>query len=173
MQHMGVMKAFQISFTVTNAVKPVITNQPQSLSVAQGNNATFNIGAGGTAPLRYQWRFGTTNIAGATNSIYTRTNAQPTHAGNYLVVITNSIGGVTSAPANLALQIPAPALTMVSRSLIRWEGLSNLTYTVQSRTNVTQTNWPAIGTASSPSRTIWFTNPASTNSLRLFRVTYP
>jgi len=173
MQHMGVLKAFQISFVVTNPIAPVITNQPQSLSVAQGNNATFAVIAGGTAPLRYQWRFASTNIVGATNSTYTRTNVQLVHSGSYLVVITNSVGSVTSAPASLTLQIPPPVLNMVSRSLLRWDGLSNLAYTVQSRTNLTQTNWPTLGTAISPSRTIWFTNPASTNDLRLFRVTYP
>jgi hypothetical protein len=89
------------------------------------------------------------------------------------VVITNSVGSITSAPANLTLQIPAPVLQMVSRDLIRWQGLSNLTYTVQSRTNIAQTNWPTIGTVTSPSSTLWFTNPASTNGLRLFRVTQP
>jgi len=173
MQHMAVVKAIQISFTVTNPVPPVITNQPQSLSVAQGGNAGFSVTAGGTSPLRYQWRFGATNIAGATNTTYVRSNVQPAHIGNYLVVVTNSVGSVTSTPATLTLQIPPPVPIMVSKGLIRWQGLSNLTYSVQSRTNLTQTNWPMLGTASSPSNTIWFTNPASTNSLRLFRVTYP
>lgn len=173
MQHMGVMKAFQISFVVTNPAPPTITNQPQNFSVAQGGTANFSVGAGGTSPLRYQWRFGNTNIAGATNSSYSRTNVQPVHTGTYRVVITNSVGSITSAPANLTLQIPAPVLQMVSRDLIRWQGLSNLTYTVQSRTNIAQTNWPTIGTVTSPSSTLWFTNPASTNGLRLFRVTQP
>jgi len=173
MQHMAVVKAIQISFTVTNPAPPVITNQPQSLSVAQGANAGFSVTAGGTAPLRYQWRFGVTNIGGATNSAYTRSNVQPAHVGNYVVVVTNALGSVTSAPATLTLQIPPPFVTMVSKGLIRWQGLSNLTYSVQSRTNLTQTNWPALGTASSGSNTIWFTNPATTNGFRFFRVTYP
>ncbi|TAL05569.1 MAG: hypothetical protein EPO07_03345, partial [Verrucomicrobia bacterium] len=93
MQHMGVVKDFQITIYLTNnSIAPVITNQPASLSVTQGNNAAFSAVAGGTAPLSYQWRFASTDIGGATNSSYTRSNAQPAHAGSYVVVITNSAG---------------------------------------------------------------------------------
>jgi photosystem II stability/assembly factor-like uncharacterized protein len=83
-------------------VAPNITSQPQSLSVNPGNNATFNVTASGTAPLRYQWQFNNVNISSATNASFTRTNVQPVDLGNYFVVITNTAGSVTSAPAMLA-----------------------------------------------------------------------
>ena len=51
--------------------------------------------ADGDAPA-YQWRFGATNIGGATTSSYTRNNAQPADAGNYSVVLTNMGGSITT-----------------------------------------------------------------------------
>src|SRR6185437_13740772 len=80
---------------------PSITTQPSSQTVNQGQNATFSVVAAGTAPLAYQWTFNAANISGATASSYTVVSAQPANAGNYAVVITNSLGSVTSANAAL------------------------------------------------------------------------
>src|SRR6266581_1456098 len=54
-------------------VPPSITMQPNSLTVTQGNNATFSVTATGDPPLTYQWRFGVPgagggDIVGATNA---------------------------------------------------------------------------------------------------------
>lgn len=88
-------------------VAPVITNQPSPLAIIVSNNATFTVGASGTAPLAYQWRLNTTtNIFGATNFSFTITNAQATNVGNYTVVITNNFGSITSSPAALTVNFP-------------------------------------------------------------------
>lgn len=91
--------------TLTVIAGPTITNQPQSLTVNVGDNAAFTVGVAGASPLAYQWRFGSTNLAGATNSFYTRTNSQLADAGNYAVVITNSAGSVTSSVAVLTVNL--------------------------------------------------------------------
>lgn len=85
---------------------PTITNQPAGLVVNQGTNATFTVGASGAMPLSYQWRFEGTNLAGATQSSYTRVNVQSVHEGDYSVVITNVAGSVTSAVAFLVVNLP-------------------------------------------------------------------
>lgn len=85
---------------------PTITNEPSGLVVNQGANATFTVGASGAAPLSYQWRFEGTNLAGATQSSYTRFNAQSIHEGDYSVLVTNVAGAVTSAPAFLVVNMP-------------------------------------------------------------------
>jgi hypothetical protein len=45
--------------------------------VVLGSNATFNVTATGATNLYYQWQFNGANIAKATNSLYTVTNARP------------------------------------------------------------------------------------------------
>jgi hypothetical protein len=85
---------------------PTITSQPQSRVVSQGANATFTVGATGDTPLTFQWRFGGANLAGATQSSYTRANAQPVHEGDYDVVVTNVAGSVTSHIASLTVNLP-------------------------------------------------------------------
>ena len=82
---------------------PTITTQPTNQTVIAGSNATFTVTATGTAPLRYQWWFSGLLLNGATNLSLTLTNAQPTNAGNYLVVVTNSAGVATSSVANLTV----------------------------------------------------------------------
>lgn len=92
---------------LTVNVPPSITTQPVTQTVAQGSSATFSVVATGTAPLTYQWRFNGANISGATGSSYTRSNAQPSHQGNYSVVVANVAGSVTSASATLVVKVSA------------------------------------------------------------------
>jgi hypothetical protein len=89
---------------------PSITTQPQSQTVNQGANVTFNVVATGTAPLSYQWQFNGANISGATSASYTKNNVQASDAGNYSVVVTNVAGTVTSSNAVLTVNVP-PSIT--------------------------------------------------------------
>ncbi|MGC3959268.1 MAG: immunoglobulin domain-containing protein [Verrucomicrobiota bacterium] len=83
-------------------VGPTILTPPQSQVVNAGANASFHVHATSSLPLFYQWRFNGSAITGATNSAFTRTNAQPSHAGSYTVQITNSLGSIVSDAARLA-----------------------------------------------------------------------
>ena len=86
---------------------PFITGSPQNQTVVAGQNATFTVGAGGSLPLYYQWYFNTnTLLANATNASLTISNVQTNDEGGYHVVITNSIGSVTSQVATLTLGAP-------------------------------------------------------------------
>ena len=174
MQHMAVVKDFRITYYATNSgIAPVITNQPQSLAAAQGSQATFSVTAGGSPPLSYQWRFNGGTIAGATNSVYTRTNVQPSHVGNYSVAVTNSTGFIISSNAALSLIVPRPLLTMPYPGVVQWQGLSNLFYTIECRTNLSQPNWEFLFHPSSPNNTITFSNLPIVGTQRFYRVTYP
>jgi PKD repeat protein len=82
---------------------PSITTQPQNRIVLLGQNASFNVVASGTAPLAYQWQFNGTNLPGATATNFVRPNVQPPDLGTYDVVVTNSLGSITSALASLTL----------------------------------------------------------------------
>ena len=92
---------YKITFTGSNA--PIITTQPQSISVAAGNPASFTVTASGSQPLSYQWRKNTINIGGATNSTYTIPAVSQSNAGNYSVIVSNSAGSATSNDAVLTV----------------------------------------------------------------------
>jgi len=97
----GAVTSAVASLTITLPV--AITNQPQSQLVNLGSDAVFHVGASGTPPLTYQWRFNETNVlAGATESTLVITNATDAHAGAYSVVV-NGATSATSETAWLAI----------------------------------------------------------------------
>ena len=94
--------------TLTVEFAPSITTQPISQTVTAGQTATFTISATGNPAPAYQWRKNTVSIPDATNATYTITNAQPSDASAYTVIVSNTAGAVTSEPALLTvLTLPA------------------------------------------------------------------
>lgn len=99
------------SFSLT-ATPLVIMKQPVSAGVATGATFTNSIVVAAASPS-YQWyqdgqplpRAGQTNLVnGATNATLIFSSVQPADAStNYYVVVSNSLGSVTSAPATLAV----------------------------------------------------------------------
>jgi len=69
--------------------------------------------------------------------------------------------------------VPQPFLVMSSADIIRWVGVSNLAYTVQTKTNLASTNWLTLGTATSTTTNLSFTNSNVGTPQRFYRVTYP
>ncbi len=82
---------------------PVITTQPSGGAVALGGTTTLSVTAEGTGTLTYQWRIGGIDIPGAHAAGYTISNMQPGDAGNYDVVVSNTIGPVTSEVATVSI----------------------------------------------------------------------
>ncbi len=96
--------------TVTPAA-PSVASAPAAQSVAPGAAATFSIVASGTAPFTYQWRkagVAITGNASATTATLTLAPVTAADAGSYDVVITNSLGSVTSAAIALTVSAAAP-----------------------------------------------------------------
>jgi hypothetical protein len=87
----------------TPNLPPSIAIPPADRTVAPGRTATFQVGARGSRPLSYQWRFNGADLSGATNLTLAITNAAFNQAGSYAVVVTNAFGSVTSAPAVLTV----------------------------------------------------------------------
>jgi endonuclease/exonuclease/phosphatase family metal-dependent hydrolase len=154
------------------ATPPSITSQPANQAATQGAAASFRVLATGTVPLTYQWRLNASSIAGATASSYARSNVQPADMGSYSVVVSNTAGGTLSSNAALSLVVPAPTLLLPSPGILQWQGLSNLSYTVQVRTNLEQSNWFTLGAASAPGAIVSFTNQPDAPR-RFYRVVYP
>ena len=124
---------------------PVITQPPVSQTVLAGQNAGFTVTATGSG-LNYQWSFNSTGIAGATTQVLDLTNVSSANAGPYAVVVTNWSGSVTSL-VTLAVAVP-PALTLGSPTpgtiQLNASSISNLTYIVQSTTNLANPVWANV-----------------------------
>ena len=93
----------------TNA--PSITGQPQNQSVNTGSGASFTVTAAGTPPLNYQWFFNGSTVSNATSATLTLNNVQLSQAGNYQVIVTNSVAAATSAVAVLSV-VPAGTIAV-------------------------------------------------------------
>jgi sugar lactone lactonase YvrE len=92
---------------------PSISAQPQSLTVTEGQPASFSVTASGVAPLSYQWQRNSINIPAANGSTYNI--AAPAYADSgtqYRVVVTNAggVGTTTSAAATLTVSAMPPAI---------------------------------------------------------------
>ena len=105
-----------------------LVTQPQSQTVVAGSNVLFTVTAAGFGLLSYQWQFNGASIAAASNTSLVLTNVQTTNAGSYTVVVTNSLGSVTSAAAVLTVLVP-PSITSQPASVTN-ECTSTATFTV-------------------------------------------
>ena len=107
------------SITVLVQPAPTITQQPQSLSLYPLQPASFSVTSQGNQPLGYLWFKGATLLSdngtlnGSSTSNLVISSVATTDAGDYTVVITNSIGSVTSQVATLTVLATGPALNEV------------------------------------------------------------
>ncbi|MGC3960944.1 MAG: immunoglobulin domain-containing protein [Verrucomicrobiota bacterium] len=101
-------------FSSGSVQPPTITIQPVNVTATETYPATFSLTALGTAPFHYQWYFNTsTPLANQTNASMTIVSIQPGDAGNYLCVVTNAGGAVTSSAVTLTVLAPLlPAITV-------------------------------------------------------------
>ena len=83
---------------------PQITMQPASQTVTAGQSATFTVAATGSPTLAYQWQENHANMAGATSAAYTTPATATSNSGEtFDVIVSNSVGTVTSVSASLTV----------------------------------------------------------------------
>ncbi|MBN8862408.1 MAG: T9SS type A sorting domain-containing protein [Sphingobacteriales bacterium] len=97
--------------TLTVQTAPSISAVPQSATLCEASNATFNVTAAGTG-LSYQWQSSTdgntfTDIASANSNSYTVNNITPSVSGSQYRVV---VSGTCPSPATSS----AAALTVIS-----------------------------------------------------------
>lgn len=100
--------------TVNSAdAPPTIVVQPVSAAVRVGQQVTLSVQAAGTPTPSFQWQRNGANLPGATSAEWMIRSATLNDAGEYRVVVANSSGTVTSAPAFVAVLAPEylPAIT--------------------------------------------------------------
>jgi len=122
------------SLTVLATAGPVILTQPASMTRYEQQTASFSVAAAGDEPLSYQWKKFTNSayanvvnggrISGATGTNLVITDLALADAGDYIVVVTNSLGSVTSSVAALTVNPVGPAehitLTTVQNNPQDW-----------------------------------------------------
>ena len=107
----GLAGAF-ISGAQSTSEPPAITTQPVNKTVKVGASAKFSVTATGSAPLSYQWAKNGVNIAGAIGASYITPPATRGDSGSlFSVLVSNSVGSVTSDNAKLTVKKP-PAITI-------------------------------------------------------------
>ncbi len=92
---------------------PSITQHPQNLTVAPGQQATFTVAASGSQPLGFQWQRNGANVSGATSATLSFTAATSDNGATYRAVVSNSFGTATSNGATLTVSgtAPSPSIT--------------------------------------------------------------
>jgi hypothetical protein len=137
--------------------------QPTNVTVYAGGSATFDVTADGSSPFAYQWSFNGTNIAAATNSSFSVTNAQVTNAGSYTVMVSNAVGSVTSTGAQLTVIPPIQygQLAMVNGGQFQFSftGTVGVQYVIQTSTNLT--SWVTLTNVTDSANPVVFTDSNS------------
>jgi uncharacterized repeat protein (TIGR01451 family) len=160
-----------ITTVLSNCTPPAITNNPAGAVKCPGESVTFNVGASGTAPLRYQWRRNGTAISTATNSFYTINSVSSNDSGSYDVVVTNACGTATSTAAVLNATdtqnpvIQCPANILLDADISRCSR-SNVTFAVTASDNCAVSSVVSIPASGStfPVGTTTVTNTATDSS---------
>jgi len=108
--------------TITNQTLQ-ITRQPRPQTAFLGQTVNFSVATFGSFPLTYQWQESGTNLTdagnlfGSSTRVLTFTNVTADNAGLYSVIVSNSMGAVTSAPAFLTVTSSPPIITVQPTNL--------------------------------------------------------
>jgi len=98
-------------------VAPYFVTPPQGGTYYVGQSLTLSSVSGGAFPLNYQWQLNSTNIPGATASTLTFSNLVVTNTGSYRLIVADTLGSATSAPAALIVST-APTQVAVASNLV-------------------------------------------------------
>jgi uncharacterized repeat protein (TIGR01451 family) len=105
------------SFSFTSLVPVQITGQPQSLTVTQGQTATFTVATTGDGPLSYNWRKDG-NPLGVDSASLSLAGVTESDVGSYSVIVTGPglDNSVISNVATLMVQSPNDPIVLLGTS---------------------------------------------------------
>ncbi|HZM02461.1 MAG TPA: immunoglobulin domain-containing protein [Candidatus Saccharimonadales bacterium] len=164
---------------------PLSVTAPQSQTNYAGKNVSLSVTASGAAPFAYQWQKGGVGLAnggaisGATTNALSIAPAMVTDSGSYQVIVTNTVGSVTSSVAVVSI-VPVPqfaaSLAGNNVTLSAAGGVAGSNYVVQVSTNLANpAGWAPLQTnVVPPNGSITFTDTNSATSVeRFYRVQFP
>jgi hypothetical protein len=137
------------------AVPPAINIPPSPRNGVLGSTVHFTAGVGGTAPLSYRWQGGTAgtfadladgaNISGSGTTNLAVSNLSFADVGSYRLVVTNSVGSVTSSAAYLGVISAATDITAPSDAITGYMGSSPVNEDVPNAIDNTTTKYLNYG----------------------------
>ncbi len=163
----GVVASKTAESSNSDPLAPSILSQPASQTVTAGQTATFYVTTGGTAPLSYQWQKNGANISGAGSASYTTTPTATTDSGStFQVVVSNSVGSVTSGVATLTVNaaVVAPTITTEPASEGVLAGQTATFSVVAGGTGPLGYQWQKNGANISGATSAGYTTPATTST---------
>jgi len=127
-------------FVPTNSPVAIVT-PPANVTAPIGEAAAFSVAANGF-PIFYQWRREGGPLAGATNANLLFNSVSAADAGQYSVVVSNTLNSVTSSPALLTV-LPAISFSLVPlTNLWRYDQTGADLGTAWKEVNYHDTAWP-------------------------------
>jgi hypothetical protein len=98
-------------------VAPTISSQPVGFTNWAGFSESLSVTASGSPAPAYQWYQNAAAVPGDINSLIAFSPLDPTNAGSYYVIITNSAGSVTSSVVSVGVlfgtNVISPTLSQV------------------------------------------------------------
>ncbi len=137
----GLATLFSTGAVLTVYYSPTISVPPADQTVEMGTGFIVGVTAAGYPAVAYQWRRNGTNITVATNTDYEVASSQTTDAGVYDVVITNSVGSITSSVANINMVYYPPLITDQPAGQTLIAAGSNATLSVGATGSVLNYQW--------------------------------
>src|SRR5207302_1946402 len=146
---------------------PSIMTQAAGQTVTVGQTATDREGVACGAPLSYQWEKNGTAISGATSASYTTpATASADNGALFRVVVSNSVGSVTSSAATLTVNATAvtPSITTQPAGQTVTVGQTATFMVVATGTPPSSDQWQKNGTAISGATSASYTTPATASA---------
>ncbi len=117
----GLVGGLAFTDAVRAVTPPTISVQPISQAVNGGAAVTFRVTFTASPAPAFQWRFGDSDLPGATNAALSLTNVQASNTGSYVVTLTNVAGVAISRAARLDL---VSGFTRVTAAPVATAGLA-------------------------------------------------
>lgn len=143
--------------------KPFVSGSGHSVTVIQGQAATFTVTPAGTGPFTYQWLLNEAPISGATSSSYTISSTTSSESGeSFTVMVTNAGGSFMAGPFTLTVLVP-PAITQQpsNQTVTAGQDASFSVSVVSTATTPLNYQWAQDGTAITGATAASFTTPVT------------
>ena len=138
--------------SATTNSPPFFVIQPSSETQTAGLFSGFSAKAGGTPPLSYQWARNGVALAGATANTLVYPVALSDSGASYTVVVSNSIGSITSSPPAILTVTAPPPPASITNGLVVYLNFDNNINAQDGTTN----NGTAVSGSSIPGLPISF-----------------